>query len=64
MKITNIELKPVDGFIRASADITWEQAKKDPLNFFVEAPEEYESAFWADPSASILAVYLAAWHGG
>jgi len=64
MRITNIELKQVDGFIRASADISWEQAKKDLLNFFVEAPEEYESALWADPNAFILAAYLAAWHGG
>jgi len=64
MRITNIELKPVDGFIRASADITWEQAKKAPLNFFVETPEEHEASFWADPNAFVLAVYLAAWYGG
>jgi len=64
MRVTNINLKKVDGFIRASADIIWEQAKKEPLDFFVEAPEEYESALWADPNAFILAVYLAAWHAG
>jgi hypothetical protein len=64
MRVTNINLKEVDGFIRASADIIWEQAKKEPLNLFVEAPVEHESAFWADPNAFILSVYLAAWHGG
>ena len=64
MRVTNINLKIVDGFIRASADVIWEQAKKEPLNFFVEAPEEYEPAMWADPNAILLAVYLAAWHAG
>ncbi len=64
MRVTNINLKKVDGFIRASADIIWEQAKKEALNFFVEAPEEHEPAFWADPNAFILSVYLAAWHAG
>jgi hypothetical protein len=64
MRITNINLEEVDGFIRASADVIWEQAKKEPLNFFVEAPVKHEPAFWADPNAFILSVYLAAWHGG
>jgi hypothetical protein len=64
MIVTNIKLKRVDGFVRASADVIWEQAKKEPLDFFVETPEEYESAFWADPNAFLLAVYLAAWHAG
>ena len=64
MKVTNIKLSTVDGFVRASADIIWEQARKAPLDFFVETPEEFESAFWADPNAFLLAVYLAAWHGG
>ena len=64
MRITNIALAKVDGFIRASADVIWEQAKKNPLNFFVEAPEEHEDAFWADPNAFLLATYLAAWHAG
>ena len=64
MKVTNINSKIVDGYIRASADVIWEQAKKQSLNFFVEAPEKYESAFWADPNAILLAVYLAAWHAG
>ena len=64
MKVTNINSKIVDGYIRASADVIWEQAKKPPLNFFVEAPEEYESALWADPNAVLLAVYLSAWHAG
>lgn len=64
MKVTNINSKIVDGYIRASADVIWEQVKKEPLNFFVEAPEKYEPALWADPNAVLLAVYLAAWKNG
>jgi hypothetical protein len=64
MRITNIRLQNIDGFTRASADITWEQANKPPLNFFVEAPEQYARGLWADPNAILLAVYLAAWHAG
>ena len=64
MRIENIQSRTVDGFVRASADVIWEQAQKAPLDFFVEAPEEFESALWADPNAMILAVYLAAWRAG
>ncbi|MBC6491725.1 hypothetical protein ACFSQD_11620 [Flavihumibacter stibioxidans] len=64
MIITNIGQRSVGGFERVEADVIWEQKERDPLRFFVETPEQYGDAIWADPNAFLVAAYLAAWHVG
>ena len=64
MYISEINLCSRSGFVRAEAQITWEEADKEPITLFVEADAQFHDAFWADTNGFLVAAILPAWHAG
>jgi hypothetical protein len=64
MLINEINLRDESGRMRAEALVTWEEANRPPLKFFVETDAGFRSGFWCDPNGFLVAAILPAWHAG
>jgi hypothetical protein len=52
------------GFIRAEAQINWEDSNKSPFDLFVGTERHFQDVFWADSNAFLIGCILPAWRLG
>jgi len=62
MKISNFNLTAEGGTVRVSAEIQWENAKREPLTLFVQTDEQFKESIWPDPNSFLIASFLTAWN--
>src|SRR6185503_20100275 len=64
MRIGEIKLREESTFVRAEAQVVWDNANRTPLLVYVSTPQKFGEGFRADANGFFIAALLAAWHSG